>query len=97
MGKTYFISITQILAIMGSLLFLVVLAYPDTAIAQSSFVPCEGTGVQGCNACHFVEMGNTILVWLIGILFMFHQHGFSGMLEFYVVTEYFHHVAENAK
>lgn len=31
------------------------------------FVPCEGAG---CSACDFVSMANTILVWLIGLLFV---------------------------
>ena len=38
---------------------------PD--LASAAFVPCSGTD---CAACHFVQMGNTILVWLIGILFV---------------------------
>jgi len=30
-------------------------------------VPCDGVD---CNACHVVEMGNTILTWLIGVMFV---------------------------
>jgi hypothetical protein len=40
---------------------------PILVEAQAPFVPCDGLE---CNACHLVEMGNTILVWLIGILFV---------------------------
>jgi hypothetical protein len=55
--KIIFFSLTFIV----SLLFL-----PDSVSAQS-FVPCDGLE---CNACHLVEMGNTILVWLIGVMFV---------------------------
>ena len=55
--KIIFFSLTFIV----SLLFL-----PDSVSAQS-FVPCDGLE---CNACHLVEMGNTILMWLIGVLFL---------------------------
>lgn len=41
-----------------------VLLLPGLAGAQG-FVPCDGTD---CDACHFIEMGQLILFWLIGIL-----------------------------
>lgn len=43
--------------------------WPDLALAQDAkpFVPCDGLE---CNTCHLVEMGNTILTWLIGVLFL---------------------------
>ena len=46
-----------------------VLLTPDLVSAQGlpPLVPCDGID---CNACHFVEMGNTILVWLIGVMFV---------------------------
>jgi co-chaperonin GroES (HSP10) len=40
---------------------------PVAAGAQEGFVPCIGLE---CNTCHLVDMGNTILNWLIGILFV---------------------------
>ena len=46
-----------------SALFLVLLL-PETAAAQG-FVPCSGTD---CEMCHLVEMGNSILQWLIVVL-----------------------------
>lgn len=48
-------------------LLLLVLFVPDTASAQSGFVTCDGTE---CSACHLAEMGNTIVTWLIGVLFV---------------------------
>ncbi len=39
---------------------------PESVIAQG-FVTCEGAG---CSACNLVEMGNRIIVWLIGVLFV---------------------------
>ena len=50
-------------------LFGCILLSPDLASAQGlpPLVPCDGID---CNACHFVEMGNTILVWLIGVMFV---------------------------
>jgi hypothetical protein len=44
-----------------------VLFSPSLVSAAPPLVPCDGID---CNACHFVEMGNTILVWLIGIMFI---------------------------
>ena len=43
---------------------LVITFAPDSASAQG-FVPCSGSE---CNFCHFVELGNTVITWLIGIL-----------------------------
>jgi len=50
------------------LLALGVLFAPMFASAQ--FVPCDGTSADPCTECHLIEMGNTILVWLIGIMFI---------------------------
>lgn len=50
-----------------SVLFVVSVA-PDSASAQgvASLVPqCEGTS---CSACHFVELGNNLVSWLIGVI-----------------------------
>ena len=56
-----------------TLLFLVILVSPEVSLAQSRFVPCDGVnspdGV-ACQACHLVEMGSNVFVWLIGILFV---------------------------
>lgn len=44
---------------------------PTIANAEG-FIPCDGSGAAGgvpCTECHFVQMGNTILKWLIGVLF----------------------------
>lgn len=40
---------------------------PLEPVSAQGFVPCDGVD---CNACHLVEMGNTILVWLIGVMFV---------------------------
>ena len=48
------------------------LVVPDQVSAQG-LVPCDGIE---CNACHLVEMGNTILTWLIGVMFVV----FAGIL-----------------
>jgi uncharacterized membrane protein len=40
---------------------------PESVSAQGGLVPCDGVD---CNACHVVEMGNTILTWLIGVMFV---------------------------
>ncbi len=50
-----------------SLLILAVYFLPDVALAQGGFVPCSGAE---CSACHFVSMANTIIVWLIGAMFV---------------------------
>lgn len=34
---------------------------------ESKFIPCSGTT---CTECHFVQMGNAIIVWLIAIMFL---------------------------
>jgi hypothetical protein len=46
---------------------LVLYALPASALAQAGFVSCDGIE---CNTCHIVEMGNTVLNWLIGVLFL---------------------------
>lgn len=40
---------------------------PSLSFAQTGFVPCEGAE---CGTCDLVQMGNSILVWLIAILFV---------------------------
>lgn len=47
-------------------IFLLFIVTPIVAGAQG-LVPCEGTE---CSACHFAQLGNTILQWLIGVLFV---------------------------
>lgn len=39
-----------------------------TAASAAGFIPCGGDGQPECQACHFVELGNKLIVWLIGIL-----------------------------
>tara|TARA_B100000508_G_scaffold36077_1_gene27902 strand:+ start:19487 stop:20524 length:1038 start_codon:yes stop_codon:yes gene_type:complete len=49
-----------------------IILIPNLTFAQG-FVPCDGTAVNGgtaCTECNLVQMGNTILIWLIGILFL---------------------------
>lgn len=45
---------------------ILILWVPELSLAQG-FVPCSGTE---CDACHFVAMANTIIVWLIGAFFL---------------------------
>ena len=51
-------------------------ALPLYAYAQTGFVRCQGVIFNGndpvpdCDACHLIEMGNLILIWLIGFLFV---------------------------
>lgn len=55
--------------IVFTILPILTLALPQLAFAQ--FVPCDGVGINGgipCDACHFIEMGQRILTWLIVIL-----------------------------
>lgn len=40
----------------------------DGAITSGGFVPCSGTQ---CSLCDFAVMANTIIKWLIGIIFLF--------------------------
>jgi hypothetical protein len=48
--------------------FVLLLLPMDTAVAQvGGFVTCDGTD---CNSCHFVSMINTIIRWLLGIIFV---------------------------
>jgi hypothetical protein len=37
------------------------------AVDPGGFVPCEGAD---CNACHFIQMFNEIIFWIIAILFL---------------------------
>jgi hypothetical protein len=46
---------------------LLILAVFPGVVGAAGLVPCEGTE---CSACNLVEMGNTILQWLIGVLFV---------------------------
>ncbi|MBP6881156.1 MAG: hypothetical protein KBC35_00845 [Candidatus Pacebacteria bacterium] len=49
---------------------LVLIVVPMVSFAD--FIPCDGSSANGgiaCTECHFVQMGNTILKWLIGVLF----------------------------
>lgn len=36
-------------------------------VTNAGFIPCEGTS---CSFCHFLQMGNTIITWLIGMMFV---------------------------
>lgn len=40
----------------------------DGSITSGGFVPCSGSQ---CSLCHFAVMANTIIKWLIGIIFLF--------------------------
>lgn len=52
----------------STIIFTLLLSFtPLVSEAQQPFVPCDGLE---CNTCHLVDMGNTILTWLIGILFV---------------------------
>lgn len=42
----------------------------DITTAQTGFVPCDGVGPDACSACDLAVMGNTILNWLIGFMFV---------------------------
>lgn len=51
---------------------IILVLFPDASSAQG-FVPCDGSSANGgvaCTECHFVDMANEILKWLIGILFI---------------------------
>lgn len=50
---------------------LLIFIFPDVTLA--AFVQCDGVGINGmteCSACDFAVLGNEILRWLIGILFI---------------------------
>ncbi len=48
--------------------FLVVfLSFSPNLVAAQNFVPCSGST---CSSCHFVQMANTIIVYLIGMMFV---------------------------
>lgn len=49
--------------------FAIVLAVPLASVEAQvgGFVPCSG---DGCSSCHLVSMGNTIITWLIGMMFL---------------------------
>jgi hypothetical protein len=48
-------------------IFLCLLFVTPSLSSAQGFVPCVGIE---CNTCHLVEMGNTVLIWLIGVLFL---------------------------
>jgi hypothetical protein len=50
-----------------SFIFLSSLLFSPDSVSAQGLVPCDGIE---CNACHFVELGNTVLTWLIGVLFV---------------------------
>lgn len=53
-------------------IFILSLVWVEPAWAQG-FVPCTGSSFNGgvaCTECHFIQMGNTVLKWLIGVLFV---------------------------
>jgi len=39
----------------------------EEPFTPSRFIPCEG---KGCSACNLVEMGNELIVWLFGMIFL---------------------------
>lgn len=49
------------------LIVTLLLIITPSVVGAAGLVPCAGTE---CSACHFAQMGNTILQWLIGILFV---------------------------
>jgi hypothetical protein len=60
--------IMKYLSFIAALVFIVV----PTVSSAAGFIPCDGSNANGgiaCTECHFVQMGNTILKWLIGVLF----------------------------
>jgi len=50
-----------------SLIVISILVFSPELASAAGFVPCSGPD---CRACHFVSMANTILTWLIGVLFV---------------------------
>ncbi len=63
-------AVLVLIAILG---FFTVMTPVAQAVDPGGFVTCEGTG---CSFCQLVSMGNTIIVWVIGILFLI----FAGVL-----------------
>lgn len=64
MSKTIAFSLPSLL------LLCIFLLLPETVSAQSGaggFVPCSGSD---CQACHFVILGQRVLNWLFGIIFV---------------------------
>ncbi|MCD5381641.1 MAG: pilin [Candidatus Pacebacteria bacterium] len=46
-----------------------IIFFPDiVSAAPNPLVPCDGGPNDPCNACKFVELGNNIIGWLIGIM-----------------------------
>ncbi len=41
---------------------------PLTALAQGGFVPCGGGRDDPCQMCHFIQMGNSIMMWFVVVL-----------------------------
>lgn len=59
------------ITVVGPTLFLfLLLVIPEIAAAQVPFVPCGNEGQADCSACHLAIMGNSILNWLIGFMFV---------------------------
>ena len=46
---------------------LIILFLP-TLVGAEPLVPCDGATGNACQACHFAELGQNILTWLIGIM-----------------------------
>lgn len=46
---------------------IVIFALPSLSFA-AGVVPCGGTGEPACQACHFVQLGQNLIVWFIGIM-----------------------------
>jgi hypothetical protein len=55
----------------AAIVALVLILLPtDITLAQGPLVTCGGAGQPTCGSCEFVALINTVIVWLIGILFM---------------------------
>ncbi len=61
----------KILAL-SSLLFVFGLVFfiPGSVSAANPLVPCGNTDLPPCNFCHLVVLGNNILVWIFGLVFV---------------------------
>ena len=58
--------LTVVIALFALLIISSIALVPDVSSAQG-FVPCTGVD---CRFCHFIQMGNTILNWLFGLVFV---------------------------
>jgi len=43
---------------------------PNEAAAGTGFIPCDGTKDNPCTSCHVIVLANTIIKWLIGMVFL---------------------------